>query len=104
VYENVRIFYPRATSIHYSVQTKTELVLKGRELVESNRIQWDAADKEVGLAFMMIRQTTTPGGAMTYAANRSESTGHADAAFAILHGVSYEPLARPRGGCRVVIG
>ncbi|WBF68268.1 terminase family protein [Desulfovibrio subterraneus] len=104
VYENVRIFYPRATSIHYSVQTKTELVLKGRELVESNRIQWDAADKEVGLAFMMIRQTTTPSGAMTYAANRSESTGHADAAFAILHGVSYEPLARPRGGCRVVIG
>ncbi|GFM34217.1 terminase large subunit domain-containing protein [Desulfovibrio subterraneus] len=104
VYENVRIFYSRATSIHYSVQTKTELVLKGRELVESNRIQWDAADKEVGLAFMMIRQTTTPSGAMTYAANRSESTGHADAAFAILHGVSYEPLARPRGGCRVVIG
>jgi uncharacterized protein YjcR len=104
VYENVRIFYPRATSIHYSLQTKTELVLKGRELVEGGRIQWDAADKEVGLAFMMIRQTTTPSGAMTYAANRSESTGHADAAFAILHGVSYEPLARSRGGCRVVIG
>jgi uncharacterized protein YjcR len=104
VYENVRIFYPRATSIHYSLQTKTELVLKGRELVEGGRIQWDAADKEVGLAFMMIRQTTTPSGAMTYAANRSENTGHADAAFALLHAVSYEPLARPRGGCRVVIG
>lgn len=104
VFENVRIFYPRATAIYYSVQTKTELVLKGRELVESGRIQWDAADREISLAFMMIRQTTTPSGAMTYAANRSESTGHADAAFAILHAVSYEPLARPRGGSCVVIG
>lgn len=104
VFENVKIFYPRATAIYYSVQTKTELVLKGRELVESGRLQWDAADREISLAFMMIRQTTTPSGAMTYAANRSETTGHADAAFAILHGVSYEPLARPRGGSCVVIG
>jgi uncharacterized protein YjcR len=104
VYENVRVFYPRVTPIHYTLQTKTELVLKGRELIEGGRMQWDAADREIGLAFMMIRQTTTPGGAMTYAANRSESTGHADAAFAILHGVAYEPLARPRGGSMVVIG
>ncbi|UZP68730.1 hypothetical protein N1030_07100 [Desulfovibrio mangrovi] len=68
------------------------------------RLQWDAADREISHAFMMIRQTTTPTGAMTYAANRSETTGHADAAFAILHAVSHEPLARPRGGSRVVIG
>lgn len=106
VYEQVRKFCPTATPIVYSVQTKAVLVLKALEVMEEGRLEWDAAETEIGHAFMTIRQVVTGNGQMTYAAGRTASTGHADVAWAIMHGLAAEPLARQTGvgGCTVAIG
>jgi len=106
VYEQVRQFCPTATPIVYSIQTKTALVLKALEVMEEGRLEWDAAETEIGHAFMTIRQVVTGNGQITYAANRTASTGHADVAWAIMHGLAAEPLARQTGvgGCTVAIG
>lgn len=93
VFELVEQFYRRATPITYSVQMKTELVLKALDIIENGRFQYSAGDKEVTQAFMMITQTTTPNGQITYSANRSNATGHADVAWSIMHAFIYEPLA-----------
>ena len=92
VFEMVESFYPRATPINYSVKTKTELVLKALDVIENGRFQYSAGDKEITQAFMMISKTTTPSGQITYAANRSNTTGHADVAWAIMHALAYEDL------------
>ena len=96
VFELVEKFYPRATPITYSVQTKTELVMKALDVIESGRFQYSAGDKEVTQAFMMITQSVTGSGQITYGANRSNATGHADVAWAIMHAFMYEPIAPRR--------
>lgn len=94
VFELVEQFYSRATPITYSVQTKTELVMKALDLIENGRFQYSAGDKDVTQAFMMITETVSPKtGQITYSANRSATTGHADVAWAIMHGFNYEPIA-----------
>lgn len=102
VYELVSKFAPReARPIHYSVESKTSLVLKMIDSVERRRIEWskDAIDEvggqraEIIPSFMAIRRTTTAsGGAMTFVAERSEATGHADIFFALSHAMINEPL------------
>ena len=96
VFELVEQFYRRVTPINYSVQTKTELVLKALGVVEDDRLQYSAGDKVITQAFMMVTKTTTPSGQITYAANRSNATGHADVAWSIMHALIYEPIAPRR--------
>ncbi|WP_226648154.1 terminase large subunit domain-containing protein [Microbulbifer variabilis] len=96
VFEMVKDFYPRATPIHYGLETKTNLVLKAQDVVESHRIEWDAEHTDIAQAFLQIHQTTTGKDQITYAANRSSATGHADVAWAIMHSLSNEPLNRKR--------
>lgn len=93
VYEIVEAFAPRETvAIHYSVESKSRLVLKMIDTVPE-RIEWDREDKEIPASFMAIRRTTTASGnAMTFVANRSNETGHADAFWAIAHAMINEPL------------
>lgn len=102
VYELVSKFAPReAMPIHYSLEAKTRLVLKMIDAVERHRIEWstDAMDEvsrdraEIIPSFMAIRRITTKsGGAMTFVAERSEKTGHADIFFATSHAMINEPL------------
>ncbi|HDM8359125.1 TPA: terminase family protein [Yersinia enterocolitica] len=102
VYDLVTKFAPReATPILYSVESKTRLVLKMVDTVERHRIEWskDATDEnsqeraEIAASFMAIRRTTTSSGnALTFVAERSDATGHADVFFAISHAVINEPL------------
>ncbi|MEG2042736.1 MAG: hypothetical protein RR068_16705, partial [Hafnia sp.] len=102
VYELVSRFAPReATPILYSVESKSRLVLKMVDAIERRRIEWgkDAIDEvsktraDISPSFMAIRRTATKsGGAMTFVAERSESTGHADVFFAISHAVINEPI------------
>lgn len=102
VYDLVSQFAPReATPILYSVESKTRLVLKMIDTVERKRIEWskDAVDEvskdraEIAPSFMAIRRTTTASGnALTFVAERSDATGHADVFFAISHAVINEPL------------
>nr|WP_321399320.1 terminase family protein [uncultured Desulfobacter sp.] len=93
VFDTVRNFYPQATPIHYSVGNKTAMVLKAQEVIGANRILWDADETTIAHAFLTIRKTTTNSGQITYAANRTDSTGHADVAWAIMHALANEPIS-----------
>ncbi|WP_318365971.1 terminase large subunit domain-containing protein [Enterobacter sp.] len=94
VFDNIQHFAMRvAVAITYSRNTKDQLVLKAADVVESQRIEWSKDLKEIPASFMAIRRTTTAsGGAMTFVADRSPDTGHAEAFWAIAHALHNEPL------------
>ncbi len=105
VYELVKADYPRTKKIFYSVEQKTELVLKGQDVIQNSRLEFDAEHIEIAQAFLQIKQTTTgKSGQITYQANRTEATGHADAAFAILHALIKEPLNIKKRKTKIAIG
>ena len=92
VFDLVRDFYPRATPIHYSLEAKNTLVLKAQDTIQGSRIEWDAGWSEVAAAFLSIKRGTTASGQITYSASRTEATGHADVAWAVMHALAHEPL------------
>ena len=92
VYDLVCDFYPRAQRIHYSLETKTTLVLKAQDVVRAGRIEWDAGWTDIAQAFLTIKRGTTNGGQITFSASRTEATGHADIAWAVMHALHNEPL------------
>jgi len=94
VFELVQGFFPRATPIHYGLETKTSLVLKAVDVVESGRIEWDAEHTDIPQAFLQVQQVATAGDKITYVADRNSKTGHADVAWSIMHALSNEPLNR----------
>lgn len=96
VFELVQAFFPRATSIHYGIETKTRLVQKAISVVSDARIEWDAEHSDIASAFLQVRQTTTSNDSITYVADRTSKTGHADVAWAIMHALSNEPLSGKR--------
>ena len=105
VYEMVKQFIPMTVPIVYSPQVKAQMVLKALEVMEQGRFQFDAGDIDLAHAFMTIRRTTTNSGQMTYAAGRTEKTGHADEAWSVMHALAAEPLARQDsgGGCVIAM-
>jgi len=94
VFENIQHFALRvARPIRYDRNTKDQLVLKACDVVESSRIEWDKDLKEIPASFMAIRRTSTQSGnAMTFVADRTAETGHAEAFWAISHALHNEPL------------
>ncbi|NHB96687.1 terminase large subunit domain-containing protein [Photorhabdus stackebrandtii] len=94
IYEMVQDFAPRQThAIHYNPQSKNQLVMKMIDVVSEERIEWDVEQKEILASFLAIRHTTTKkGGSMTFVADRSRETGHADVFWAIAHALINEPL------------
>lgn len=94
VFENIQHFAMRvARPIRYDRNTKDQLVLKACDVVESGRIEWDKDLKEIPASFMSIRRTSTQSGnAMTFVADRTQETGHAEAFWAITHALHNEPL------------
>lgn len=94
VYEHIQDFARReVVAIHYNVNVKNQLVLKMLDVVENERIEWDEKHNTLLAAFVSIEQhTTAKSNQITYAATRSESTGHADEFFAVAHAVFNEPL------------
>lgn len=104
VYEMVKQFIPMTVPIVYSPQVKAQMVLKALEVMEQGRFQFDAGDIDLAHAFMTIKRTTTNSGQMTYAAGRTEKTGHADEAWSVMHALAAEPLARQStGGCVIAM-
>ena len=93
VFELVERFFPRAESIHYSIDSKAALVLKALDVVQHKRLLWDAEHKSITASFLAIKHTTTNGGKLTYQASRTVETGHADDFFAICHALKNESLA-----------
>lgn len=92
VFDLVRDFFPRATPIHYSLETKNALVLKAQDTVQGSRIEWDAGWNDIAAAFLTIKRGATASGQITYSASRTDATGHADIAWAIMHALAHEPL------------
>lgn len=96
VSEMVVSFFPGAMLINYTQQSKNELVLKMLDLVNNDRICWRNDFKTIGVSFMAIKRKTTGHGSMTFIAERTDETGHADDFFAIAHAVYKEPLNASR--------
>jgi uncharacterized protein YjcR len=96
VYELVQEWFPLATPIHYSMDMKTQLVIKALDVIENGRLRWLAKDIEITRAFLMITKTTTGSGLITYASSRSTEAGHADIAWSIMHALIYEPINNQR--------
>lgn len=94
VWDLVHENHPReAVAIHYSNENKNRLVLKMIDVIDANRIEWDTEHKDISMAFMSIKRVATASGnMMTFKADRTETTGHADAFWAISHAVINEPL------------
>lgn len=86
VYEMVKLFYPAATAITYSVESKARMVLKAKHLASRKLIQFDSGLTDIVSAFLSIRKSMTSSGRQqTFTASRTEQTGHADVAWAIMH-------------------
>lgn len=96
VFELVLDWYPLATPIHYSMDMKTQLVVKALDVIENGRLRYLAKDYEITRAFLMITKTTTGSGLITYASSRSSEAGHADIAWSIMHALIYEPINHQR--------
>ncbi|UUO22845.1 terminase [Colwellia sp. M166] len=94
VFDSISTLFPReATAIHYSVGSKTRLVLKMIDIIEGGRLEFDASHKDIAMSCLAIRRTTTDSGSsITFKASRDNVTGHADVFFAISHAVINEPL------------
>ncbi|WP_028115890.1 terminase large subunit domain-containing protein [Ferrimonas senticii] len=94
VYDLVYEKFPGITQgFHYSVETKNTLVQKMLDVLDNKRLLWDADYKDIALSFLAIRRVVTrSGNGMTFAANRTKETGHADDFFAIAHALAKEPL------------
>jgi uncharacterized protein YjcR len=92
VIDLVRDFFPRVTPIHYSLETKNLLVLKAQDTIQARRIEWDAGWNDIASAFLTIKRGATGSGQITYSASRTDATGHADIAWAVMHALHNEPL------------
>ncbi|KPN91714.1 terminase large subunit domain-containing protein [Pseudomonas nunensis] len=92
VFDLVRDFYAKATPIHYSLEAKNTLVLKAQDTIQGSRIEWDAGWTDIAQAFLTIKRGATTSGQITYSASRTDATGHADIAWAIMHALANEPL------------
>ena len=94
VYDLLHNKHPRETvAIHYSNENKNRLVMKMIDVIDGNRLQFDANMKETAMSFMAIKRTSTnSGNMMTFKADRSELVGHADDFWALSHALINEPL------------
>jgi uncharacterized protein YjcR len=90
VCEMVERFYPAVEGIFYSQEKKTKLVLKAQQVIADQRIEWDVNWSDIAAGFLQIHRAVTGGGGITYVADRNDKTGHADAAWAIMHALINE--------------
>ncbi|MDD5699029.1 MAG: terminase family protein [Victivallaceae bacterium] len=98
VLEMVQRFYPAAEGIFYTPERKTKLVLKAQQVIGANRIEWNIDWSDIAAGFLHIHRGVTQSGQISYFADRSDATGHADAAWAIMHALSHEDFILPEGG------
>jgi len=93
VYQLVRLFFPAATPITYSIEVKTEMILKTKNVMSNGRLEFDAGCVDLAASFMSIRKIITPSGRRaTYASGRTRKLGHADLAWATMNALIHEPL------------
>ncbi|MCC5811307.1 MAG: terminase family protein [Ectothiorhodospiraceae bacterium] len=99
VAELVERFFPAVTRIRYTPDVKARLVMKAQNVIDRDRLEFDAGWTDLAQSFMAIRRTMTDGGGqLTYVAGRRADTGHAELAWATMHALYNEPLDGPAGG------
>ncbi|POZ49891.1 terminase large subunit domain-containing protein [Methylovulum psychrotolerans] len=104
VHEHVQRFYPAVTPLNYSPDNKNRLVMKMLDLINTKRFLMLQRDQDVISSFMLIKKTISNGsGAIIYKTERNAAGGHGDSAWAIINGVSYEPLVGSHKHGTVVI-
>jgi uncharacterized protein YjcR len=81
---------PEIVPIHYSLEAKTDLVVRAKRLIDGGRVEYDMGNKEMTQSLMMISQLTTAAGHITYGANRKGNAGHADLAWGLFHALMAE--------------
>lgn len=90
----VQEFFPNLTTFTYSIDIKTQLVMKGMDVINKGRLEFDAGSTEIAHSLMAIKKTLTASQRqMTFEASRAENIGHADLAFALFHAFFNEPLS-----------
>lgn len=93
VYQLVQKFRPDAVAINSTLELKTIMVLKALNVLQHDRLEFDAGQPEIAASFLAIKKTITPSGRhVTYQACRSEETSHADLAWATIYALSRESL------------
>jgi uncharacterized protein YjcR len=93
VFQLVKNFFPAARGFQYSPDVKVRLVLKAMDVINKGRMEFDAGWTDLAASFMAIKKTTTTSGRqITFEAGRSETTSHADLAWATMHALANEPL------------
>ncbi|PAJ72252.1 terminase [Pseudoalteromonas sp. NBT06-2] len=103
VFDLIQNFYPMAMPIHYNPIIKNKLVIKASNVINNKRFEFDEAAVTVAASFINIRKKVV-GDQITYATNRTASTGHADIAWAIMHAMIYEPLSGDSHSSQTTIG
>lgn len=94
VSEHVKAFYPAHAKLNYSIELKTRMGLRAKELFQRRRLHFDSGLQDVAKSFLSIKKAMTSSGrAMTLVANRSAETGHADIAWAIMNALERAPIA-----------
>lgn len=79
--------------IEYSLELKTQMVMKAQNIVRRGRLQFDAGMLDIVSSFVSIKKTlTTSGRNVTFKAGRGGTDGHADIAWAAMHILINEPL------------
>lgn len=91
----VQQFYPAAEGLFYTGERKTKLVLKAQQVIGDSRILWDAAWSDIAAGFLQIHRGATQNDNIVYFTSRSDLTGHADAAWAIMHALAHEDFILP---------
>lgn len=98
VYQSVIKFYPTAVALHYNPELKQQMVIKTKDVIKKKRLKFDAGWTDIVASFVSIHKTITDSQkTITYKASRSEETGHADLAWAMMHAIHKEPLAIAQG-------
>lgn len=94
VAEHVKAFFSHYTAINYSVEVKTRMALRVKELFYRRKLHFDASYTDIAKAFIGIKNALTAGGGrMTLVSKRTSETGHSDIAWAVMNALEKAPLA-----------
>ncbi len=91
VHQLVTKWFPLATAYMYSVATKSQMVLKAKNVIAAGRLEFESGWHDMLSSFMAIRPKVTSQG-ISYVAGRGGGVGHADLAWAVMHALAFEPL------------
>lgn len=93
VYQLLRDRMSGVVALEYSLETKTQMVMKAQHTFARQRVEFDAGWIDLQSSFLAIKKALTRSGqAITFKARRTADVGHADLAWAAMHIFINEPL------------